>query len=117
MLKLISYIFCIGVRVLILFPGIHFLGISGFPLGEIDFRGHPHVEISVAHELVLARQHHFWIEIVGIPVVFKRDLAVSRYNYVLNMLSLLQAAGTLSPANIEAANAWLGDPPDITSSK
>jgi outer membrane protein len=47
----------------------------------------------------------------------KRDLAVSRYNYVLNMLSLLQAAGTLSTANIEAANAWLGEPPDTTGSK
>lgn len=41
----------------------------------------------------------------------KRDLAVSRYGYVLNMLSLLQAAGTLSTANIESANAWMGDPP------
>ena len=47
----------------------------------------------------------------------KRDLAVSRYDYVLNMLSLLQAAGTLSTANIEAANAWLGEPPDTTGSK
>jgi len=41
----------------------------------------------------------------------KRDLAVSRYEYVLNMLSLLQAAGTLSTANIESANAWLEEPP------
>ena len=41
----------------------------------------------------------------------KRDLAVSRYEYVLNMLSLLQAAGTLSTANIEAANAWLEEKP------
>jgi len=40
----------------------------------------------------------------------KRDLAVSRYGYVLNMLSLLQANGTLSPANIEAANRWLIEP-------
>ena len=39
----------------------------------------------------------------------KRDLAVSRYGYVLNMLSLLQAAGTLSTENIDAANGWLGE--------
>ena len=39
----------------------------------------------------------------------KRDLAVSRYGYVLNMLSLLQAAGTLSTENVEAANGWLGE--------
>jgi outer membrane protein len=38
----------------------------------------------------------------------KRDLAVTRYGYVLNMLSLLQAAGTLSTENVEAANGWLG---------
>jgi len=37
----------------------------------------------------------------------KRDLAVSRYGYVLNMLSLLQAAGTLSVDNVQAANAWM----------
>jgi hypothetical protein len=34
-------------------------------------------------------------------------LAVSRYGYVLNMLSLLQANGTLGPANVEAASTWL----------
>ena len=37
----------------------------------------------------------------------KRDLAVSRYGYVLNMLSLLQAAGTLGTDNVQAANAWM----------
>lgn len=37
----------------------------------------------------------------------QRDLAVSRYDYVLNTLSLRQAAGTLGAADIEAANSWL----------
>ena len=37
----------------------------------------------------------------------KRDLAVSRYDYILNFLSLLQAAGTLGPDNVQNANAWL----------
>jgi outer membrane protein len=41
----------------------------------------------------------------------KRDLAVSRYEYVLNFLSLLQAAGTLGPENVENANRWLVDDP------
>lgn len=37
----------------------------------------------------------------------KRDLAVSRYDYILNYLSLLQAAGTLGPENVANANKWL----------
>lgn len=37
----------------------------------------------------------------------ERDLAVSRYDYILNTLSLRQAAGTLAPADVEAANIWL----------
>jgi len=37
----------------------------------------------------------------------QRDLAVSRYDYILNTLSLRQAAGTLSPSDVEAANTWL----------
>lgn len=37
----------------------------------------------------------------------RRDLAVSRYDYVLNFLSLLQAAGTLSDENVSTANQWL----------
>ena len=41
----------------------------------------------------------------------KRDLAVARYDYILNLLSLLQANGTLSVANVEAANAWLEKQP------
>lgn len=37
----------------------------------------------------------------------RRDLAVSRYDYVLNFLSLLQAAGTLDDENVAKANEWL----------
>lgn len=47
----------------------------------------------------------------------KRDLAVSRYEYVLNMLSLLQAAGTLSTANVESANVWLEQEPPAKKAK
>jgi outer membrane protein len=37
----------------------------------------------------------------------QRDLAVSRYDYILNTLSLRQAAGTLDASDIEAGNVWL----------
>ena len=37
----------------------------------------------------------------------QRDLAVSRYDYILNTLSLRQAAGSLGLADVEAANKWL----------
>lgn len=37
----------------------------------------------------------------------ERDLAVSRYDYIINFLFLLQAAGTLSADNVANANAWL----------
>ena len=37
----------------------------------------------------------------------RRDLAVTRYAYVLNLLALRQAAGTLSEADVERANTWL----------
>jgi outer membrane protein len=37
----------------------------------------------------------------------QRDLAVARYEYILNFLSLLQAAGTLGEDNIAKANEWL----------
>jgi len=37
----------------------------------------------------------------------KRDLAISRYDYILNMLSLQQAAGTLGQDHVEMTNAWL----------
>ena len=39
----------------------------------------------------------------------RRDLAVSRYDYILNFLSLLQAAGTLDDENVAKANEWLAD--------
>jgi outer membrane protein len=41
----------------------------------------------------------------------RRDLSVSRYDYVLNFLSLLQAAGTLSDENLITGNEWLADSP------
>jgi len=37
----------------------------------------------------------------------KRDYAQSRYDYVLNTLSLLQAAGTLSEEDVVRVNTWL----------
>ena len=37
----------------------------------------------------------------------KRDYAQSRYDYILSTLSLLQAAGTLSAADLRKVNAWL----------
>jgi outer membrane protein len=37
----------------------------------------------------------------------RRDLAVTRYAYILNLLSLRQAAGTLSAEDVERANTWL----------
>ena len=37
----------------------------------------------------------------------KRDLAQSRYDYVLNTLQLLQAAGTLTEEDVVRVNAWL----------
>ena len=37
----------------------------------------------------------------------RRDLAVTRYAYVLNLLALRQAAGTLSAEDVERANTWL----------
>lgn len=37
----------------------------------------------------------------------KRDLAQSRYDYVLNTLQLLQAAGTLTEDDVVRVNAWL----------
>lgn len=36
-----------------------------------------------------------------------RDYANSRYDYVIDMLNLKQAAGTLSPQDIEQINKWL----------
>jgi len=37
----------------------------------------------------------------------RRDLAFSRYDYIINRLNLKQAAGTLSEADIERVNSWL----------
>jgi len=37
----------------------------------------------------------------------KRDYAQSRYSYLLNLLKLRQAVGSLSPKNLEVANGWL----------
>jgi len=37
----------------------------------------------------------------------RRDLAFSRYDYVINRLTLKQAAGTLSETDIERINSWL----------
>jgi outer membrane protein len=37
----------------------------------------------------------------------RRDLAFSRYDYIINRLTLKQAAGTLSEADIERVNSWL----------
>ncbi|MFV1997800.1 MAG: TolC family outer membrane protein [Acidiferrobacterales bacterium] len=37
----------------------------------------------------------------------KRDYAQSRYSYLLNLLKLRLAVGSLSPKNLEVANGWL----------
>ena len=37
----------------------------------------------------------------------RRDYAQSRYDYVVNTLSLLQAAGTLSEEDVQRVDAWL----------
>lgn len=37
----------------------------------------------------------------------RRDLAFSRYDYIVNRLDLKQAAGTLSESDIELVNSWL----------
>ena len=41
----------------------------------------------------------------------QRDLSVARYEYILNFLSLLQAAGTLSEDNITRGSQWLAEGP------
>ena len=41
----------------------------------------------------------------------RRDYARARYDYVLDGLRLKKAAGTLAPADLAAANAWLEPPP------
>ena len=37
----------------------------------------------------------------------RRDLAFSRYDYIINRLTLKQAAGTLSETDMERVNSWL----------
>lgn len=37
----------------------------------------------------------------------RRDLARARYDYILNLLRLKQAAGTLAPTDIALTNSWL----------
>ena len=37
----------------------------------------------------------------------RRDLAFSRYDYIIDRLTLKQAAGTLSDADVEQINSWL----------
>ena len=37
----------------------------------------------------------------------RRDLAFSRYDYIINRLTLKQAAGTLSEGDMERVNSWL----------
>ncbi|NCF28321.1 MAG: TolC family outer membrane protein [Gammaproteobacteria bacterium] len=37
----------------------------------------------------------------------RRDLAFSRYDYIVNRLTLKQAAGTLSETDVEQVNSWL----------
>lgn len=37
----------------------------------------------------------------------RRNLAKSRYTYILNLISLKNAAGTLTSADVQKVNAWL----------
>jgi outer membrane protein len=37
----------------------------------------------------------------------KRDLSSARYDYLLNLLRLKQAAGTLSESDVSQINGWL----------
>jgi outer membrane protein len=40
----------------------------------------------------------------------KRDLSSARYDYLLNMLRLKQAAGTLGESDVAQINSWLESP-------
>ncbi len=44
-----------------------------------------------------------------------RDYANTRYDYVVKLLRLRQQAGMLSPADVEALNKWLTEPPAATA--
>lgn len=48
---------------------------------------------------LLQAQNHYYSE--------QRELAHSRYEYLINTLKLKEAAGTLSEADLKALNAWL----------
>ena len=41
----------------------------------------------------------------------ERDYSVARYDYILNLLSLEQAAGTLELQDLETVNAWIEEAP------
>ena len=43
-------------------------------------------------------------------ILYKRDLASARYDYLLSMLRLKQAAGTLDENDVVQANGWLQSP-------
>ena len=45
----------------------------------------------------------------------RRDLAKARYEYILNLLRLKQAAGTLGPDDIAVTNSWLKPAPPIAA--
>ncbi len=45
----------------------------------------------------------------------RRDFARARYDYVLNLLRLREAAGTLSPEVVAQANSWLRPTPEETA--
>ncbi|MGH8598397.1 MAG: TolC family protein, partial [Gammaproteobacteria bacterium] len=47
----------------------------------------------------------------------RRDYARARYDYVLDGLRLKRAAGTLSPADLAAANEWLAAAPPEPAKK
>ena len=44
----------------------------------------------------------------------QRDLANARYDYVIHMLQLKQAAGRLGPDDVEGLNTWLRDADPVT---
>jgi len=41
----------------------------------------------------------------------QRNLAASRYSYILEMLKLKQAAGTLNMEDVRLVNQWLAELP------
>jgi outer membrane protein len=44
----------------------------------------------------------------------KRDLAQSRYEYILNTLSLFQASGALDETDVELVNTWLNQEAEVS---